>query len=259
MRDAQMVAFADHAVRRSTEAENLGADTRTRTPAKPGRVVLAEVGLGVRHGFPEPIKPSTTPAKLPFEAMYGDDVDGAARRHVEDAFVRLSVGDENFAALRAKEAEATRPRPGVGASSARFGATTMPDALSALSRDGDVRRSFSNDERLQFGLRDEALAMKRLDAMRTAALKGVDANMAATFPGIRQSLEAEGRIKVEDGTGEFVRVPRDARGNSGKGFGGFVRVGAPPTSSGREPPAWVRVTDAAGGDGVPMPWFAARE
>jgi len=261
MRDAQTAAFADHAVRRSTEAENLenlGADTVT-TPAKPGRVVLAEVGLGVRHGFPEPIKPSTTPVKLPFEAMYGDDVDGVARRHVEDAFVRLSVGDENFAALRAREAEATRPRPGIGASSARFGATTMPDALSALSRDGDVRRSFSNDERLQFGLRDEALAMKRLDAMRTAALKGVDANMAATFPGIRQSLEAEGRIKVEDGTGEFVRVPRDAGGATGKGFGGFVRVGAPPTSSGREPPAWVRVTDAAGGGGVPTPWFAARE
>lgn len=260
MRDAQVAAFAEHAVRRSTEAENLekmGADAAT--PAKPGRVVLAEVGLGVRHGFPEPIKPSTTPVKLPFEAMYGDDVDGVARRHVEDAFVRLSVGDENFAALRAREAEATRPRPGVGASSARFGATTMPDALSALSRDGDVRRSFSNDERLQFGLRDEALAMKRLDAMRTAALKGVDANMAATFPAIRRSLEAEGRIKVEDGTGEFVRVPRDARGATGKGFGGFVRVGAPPTSSGREPPAWVRVTDAAGGGGVPTPWFAARE
>jgi hypothetical protein len=238
----------------------------TNTPAKPGRKVLAEVGLGVHQGFPEPIKPSTTPAKLPFETMYGDDVDGVARRHVEDAFVRLSVGDENFAALRARETEATRVGPGVGASSARFGATTMPDALSALSRDGDVRRSFSNDERLQFGLRDEALAMKRLQAMKTAALKGVDANMAATFPGIRQSLELEGRIEATDGTGEFVRVPRDAGGKSGKGFGGFVRVGAPPTSSGRTPPAWVRVTDAAkaeeaatGGGGVPVPWFAARK
>ena len=272
MRDAQVAAFAEHAVRRSIEAENLGptavdsGTVHTNTPAKPGRKVLAEVGLGVHQGFPEPIKPSTTPAKLPFETMYGDDADGVARRHVEDAFVRLSVGDENFAALRARETEATRAGPGVGASSARFGATTMPDALSALSRDGDVRRSFSNDERLQFGLRDEALAMKRLEAMKTAALKGVDANMAATFPGIRQSLEAEGRIEAGDGTGEFVRVPRDAGGVSGKGFGGFVRVGAPPTSSGRTPPAWVRVTDAAkaeeaatGGGGVPVPWFAARK
>ena len=266
MRDAQMAAFADHAVRKSIEAESGLPGTDTDTPAKPGRKVLAEVGLGVRHGFPEPIKPSTTPARLPFEAMYGDDVDGVARRHVEDAYVRLSVGDENFATLRAKETEALRAQPGVGASSARFGATTMPDALSALSRDGDVRRSFSNDERLRFGLRDEALAMKRLEAMKTAALKGVDANMAATFPGVRQSLEAEGRIEGEVGTGEFVRVPRDASGKSGKGFGGFVRVGAPPTSSGREPPAWVRVTDAAnaekaatGGGAVPMPWFAARK
>jgi hypothetical protein len=146
----------------------------------------------------------------------------------------------------------------------------MPDALSALSRDGDVRRSFSRDERLQFGLRDEAAAQRRLEAMKTAAIKGVDANMAAVIPALRESLELEGKIPRGE-SGEFVSVPRDGSGKTGRGFGGggFVRVGAPSTSSGAAPPAWSRVTDAARVNVhpgnyessnrkpvVPMPWFA---
>ena len=272
MRDAQLAAFAEHAVRRSVEA---AADPHSAatTPSKPGRVVLAEVGLGTRSGFPEPLKPSTTPKKLPFDEMYGEDVEGHMRRHVEDAALRLSMGDENFADLKAAQAAALRAQPGVGASSARFGPTVMPDALSALSRDGDVRRSFSHDERLQFGLRDEAAAQRRLEAMKTAAIKGVDANMAAVIPALRESLELEGKIpRGGAGTsGEFVSVPRDGTGKTGRGFGGggFVRVGAPSTSSGAAPPAWSRVTDATRVNVhpgnyessnrkpvVPMPWFA---
>jgi hypothetical protein len=269
MRDAQLAAFAEHAVRRSVEA---AADPHSAatTPSKPGRVVLAEVGLGVRSGFPEPLKPSTTPKKLPFDEMYGEDVEGHTRRHVEDAALRLSMGDENFAELKAAQAAALRAQPGVGASSARFGPTVMPDALSALSRDGDVRRSFSQDERLQFGLRDEAAAQRRLEAMKTAAIKGVDANMAAVIPALRESLELTGKIPRGE-SGEFVSVPRDGSGKTGRGFGGggFVRVGAPSTSSGAAPPAWSRVTDAARVNVhpgnyessnrkpvVPMPWFA---
>ena len=236
MRDAQLAAFAEHAVRRSVEA---AADPHSAatTPSKPGRVVLAEVGLGVRSGFPEPLKPSTTPKKLPFDEMYGEDVEGHTRRHVEDAALRLSMGDENFAELKAAQAAALRAQPGVGASSARFGPTVMPYALSALSRDGDVRRSFSTEERLQFGLRDEAAAQRRLEAMKTAAIKGVDANMAAVIPALRESLELTGKIPRGE-SGEFVSVPRDGSGKTGRGFGGggFVRVGAPSRRRARRRP-----------------------